>query len=167
MMTALVGQDHTIEGVTALVEAERAQINPCRAAHLLIDAELCLLSLMPHGVVGVVDAARHSLIAHIDGVVSFFGNRGLIGNLIVVRATAGCLRHTGCACYEGILTVYIRPIMKGKAGLWRLLPRLAVAGLDVVHQVLVVIVVDNHLMALPVTLSWCEDNGTGILEHRD
>ena len=54
-----------------------------------------------------------------------------------------------------------------KTWLWRLLPGLAEARLDIADEALVVVVVDNYLMALPVAFTWCEDDSTSILEHWD
>ena len=106
---ALVGQRHTVPLVAALVEIEGTQVNPRGAAHLLVDTELSLLSLMPYGVVSIVDTAINGLIAHIDSVTASFGNSRLVGNHAVFRLAGGSLSHACRSCLKRILTVGIVP----------------------------------------------------------
>ena len=77
-VAAMVGDDDAVEGVAALVEVERAEIDPCRATHLLVHTELRRLPLMPHDVVGIVDAPRQRLVADIDGIAARLGDDGLL-----------------------------------------------------------------------------------------
>ena len=49
----------------------------------------------------------------------------------------------------------------------RILPNLSEARLVIADEVVVVVVVDNHLMALPVALAGCEDDSSGAFEHGD
>ena len=55
--------------------------------------------------------------------------------------------------------------MEGEAGLAREFPRLLGGDLEIAAGSLVVI--DNHLVALPVALAGREDVGSGIFQHRD
>ena len=68
MMTALVAQYHPVIVAATLVEFEGAQVHPGRTAHLLVHAELRGNTLMPHGIVRIVNASLNSLIADIDGI---------------------------------------------------------------------------------------------------
>ena len=107
VVAALVAKRHAVPLVAAFVKVERAEIDPCRTAHLLVDAELRLFALVPYGVVGIVNAALNGLVADIDGILACLGNGGLVGNGAVLRLVGCRLSHTGRAGLEGVLTVNI------------------------------------------------------------
>ena len=164
MMSALIAEYDAIARTGALVEIEGAQIHPRRTAHLLINMKLGRNALMPYGIMGIIDTALYSLIAYIDSIATFFGNIGLIGYLTKLTTIATHLRLSGCSGLKGILVVYIGLRMIGKASRIGLRPRVMTATDFAIAQRCIVI--DNHFLALPVTLTRGENYGASLLEHR-
>ena len=126
-----------------------------------------LFTLVPDSIVGVVDAALYRLVADIDGVASCLGYRGLVAHHAVFRF-AGCrLGPSGGAGLKRILTVLVVAVVHCESWDARVLPRLAKTCFVVANQVVVIVVVDNHLMALPVTFTRRKDNSSGPFKHRN
>ena len=55
-------------------KGERAEINPCAAAHRLVDYEVGLATFMKNRVVGIVGASGQRLIAYIYSIFAILGN---------------------------------------------------------------------------------------------
>ena len=166
-MAAEIADDDAVAGSHASVEIESTQINPGGAAHLLVDTELGRNAFVPHGIVGVVDAAGNGLIAHIDGIASGLGKVGLIVHLAHLVLGACHLSHTGRSCREGILAVAIDAAVHREAGLRRRLPGITEIALLIAegHDAVRGVVVDDDLVLLPVALTRRIDDGAGILQH--
>ena len=123
------------------------------------------LAFVIDGIFGVIDALGQGLIAHIDGVASCLGKIGLIGGFGEALAALAGLHLAGGSCLEGILQVGIGATVEGEAGLARKFPRLLGGDLEIAAGSLVVI--DNHLVALPVALAGRKNVGAGFFQHRD
>ena len=119
-----------------------------------------------HGVVGIVDAVCRRLITDIDGIVARLRNIGLVGYLTVFGLAMRSLGHANSTGCKRILAIGIRSVVLGKAWQRGLLPWVTVARLNIGDESAVVIVVDNHLVTLPVALTRREHVGAGMLEHR-
>ncbi len=94
-MVALIGDSDTVELAVSLIKIEGAQIDPCTTAHLLVDMENGALALVPYGIFGIVDAAVHGLVTHIDGITSLGWEIGLIAGERIATGAGGGLHHTG------------------------------------------------------------------------
>ena len=114
---AEVVEHDTVTVVAALVELKRAEVNPCGAAHLLVDAELGRDALVPHRVMGIVDTALNGLVAHIDGIAACLWDVGIPGDgaLGVGVVDGACL--SGRTRLEGVLFLLVAALVEGKAGL--------------------------------------------------
>ena len=164
MMAAVVGEYYTVSTVRTGIEIEGAEIDPCGTTHLLIDTELGRNALMPDDVVGIVDAAPDGLVAHIDGIAPCLWDGGLPGDGALLSAFSSNLSPTGCSCTEWILVVKIGTSMIGETHGVGSLPEMCTTDLMVAQWR---VVVDNHLMALPIALARCEHDGASALKHRD
>ena len=164
-MAALVGQHHAVPLVAALVEVEGSQIDPRASSHPLVHAELGLFAFVPHGVMGIVNAAVNSLIADVDGIASSLRYGWLVGNHAVLRFAGRRFGHAGRACRKGVLAVNIVAAMKGKALDVCRHPRMPIARLLIAYEAVVVVIVDNDLMSLPVAFTGRIDNGSCPFEH--
>ena len=77
-----IGRDNTIAVLTdvaqfnavalraSALEIKRTEVDPCAAAHLLINTELRRLPLMPDGVACIIDTFVHRGIADVDGITA-------------------------------------------------------------------------------------------------
>ena len=167
LMRTQVIEHHTVTRLVALVEIECSEIYPRRTAHLLIHAELGSHTLMPHSVVGIVDAAWHRLIAHIDSISASLGDIWLIGYLTHVAALLHRLGHPGGSGLEGVLVIHIDARMIGESCRVGLFPLLCALDLHIdAHKGSAGIVVDDHLVFLPIALAGREHHRAGLLEHR-
>ena len=118
---------------------------------------------MPYGIVGVVYAALYSLVTHVHGIVTCFWYRGLIGDTAQVLVTLFRLCHTGRTSPERILLIHIDTWVESKALQVCLLPSVTADFLLI--TALRRVVVYDHLVALPVSLSGHEHDGPSLLQH--
>ena len=163
---AHVGEHHAVELVVALVELERAEIDPRGIAHLLVDAESSGLAFVPHHIFGIGHAVGQGLIAHVDGIAACLRKRGLIGHRAGFLLLARGSHHAGRTGLKGILAIEIDALVAGKARLGSVAPVVAHSHLVIAVE-RGVVVVDDYLMALPVALARSEHDGACILEHRN
>ena len=164
-MSALVGQHHAVPLVATFVEVEGSQIDPRASSHPLVHAELGLFAFVPDGVVGIIDAAVNGLIADIDGIASRLRYGRLVGYHAVLRFAGRRFGHASRSCLEGVLTVNIIATMKGKTLGGCSLPKMPIARLLIAYEAVMVVIVDNDLMALPVAFTGRIDNGSSPFEH--
>ena len=165
-VVAQIVEDDAIVFALALREVECAEIYPSAATHLLIDAEMSLDATMLNRVVGIRNAVRQSLIGDIDGIIAFekyLGHPYSFAQHVLVLYGFG---HAELSHLEGILAILITFFDMGKAYA-SIFPMTFSDALLVTALVEHAIVVDYDFLPLPVAFSWCEDNGSGILEHRD
>ena len=70
---------------------------------------------MPHGVVGVVDAALYGLVTYVDSILSWFRDGGIPDDGTLQMGIVDGTRLTGRTCLKGILTFLVAPLVEGKA----------------------------------------------------
>ena len=122
---------------------------------------------MPHRIRSIVNAVRPSLVTDVDGILALFGEAWLVGNYAVLLLAPRGLRHTRRSGLKRILPVHITPAVAGKALGAGVCPFIFGVNLYVARATHGVVVVDNHLVLLPIALTWGKHRGTGIFEHRD
>ena len=126
-----------------------------------------LLSLVVNGILGIVNAVVHSLIAHINGVPTFFLEIWLPDSSSLV-GFARCGNSSCRAHSKGVLAVAHHSTMPCKSPFVSRCPWLTVAMLRVERLAVrqAPVIVDDNLFWLPVALTWSEDVGACILKHR-
>ena len=109
MVLAQVRERHAVSVALSGIEVKRAQIHPCPSAHLLVHSELRGHTLMPYGVVGIVNALLQRLVTHVNGVAPSlgYGRSPYHGALMIL--IVGGLRLSRRALFKGVLHVYVHP----------------------------------------------------------
>ena len=165
-VVAQVGQGDVVVICFALGEMECPQINPGASTHLLIDAELALDASVLDGIDSVRYAARHGLVGDIDGIIvldeHFRNPKHLACHTLVLCR----LYHAISSFFEGILAILVAFLVVSEAHA-TVLPMEVRDAFLVSAAVPDVIVIDYDFLLLPVSLSWSEDDGSGILQHWD
>ena len=151
---ALVGNDHAVKLAAAFVKVERTQIDPGAAAHLLVDAELRGFAFVPDNVMGIVNTLRQRLIADIHGIAPGCRQGGLVGDETVLFLLLGGLHLSGTSCCKGILAVMVIAAVLCKTVLTRAMPPAVIVHLNIGNARVIHVVIDNHLIALPVAFAW-------------
>ena len=161
---SLIGYNHTVECIAALVKVECAQVDPCSSAHALVDGKLGCFSLVVDDVFRIGHTLGQTLVAYVDSILACFGQVGLIAYLAMVFLLGGfCLPYSSVG--KGILIVFIKSSSGCETYGITVFPFFTIDGLNIIRAFEGIIVVDDHFMLLPVTLTWSEDNGSGILQH--
>ena len=166
-LLAQVRENDAVLFIVTRIEIKRAEIDPSGTAHLLIDVKLCGDALMPDRITGIVDAARNRLITDIDGITASFGDSRTIDGGTLLALIADSRDLTGRTCREGILVILVDTSMELKSdgvarGPTHSHVRLEIDALSGSRR----IIIDDHLMSLPIALTRCEDDGTSLFEHR-
>ena len=170
-----VAQHHLT--LCSLVKGEGSEINPCTAAHLLVDRKLGLAVFVVDGVVCVGGTVGQCLVRHIHRIFAVDRHVGSPGDGALLAFLAYRVCHTERAFGKRILKVFIFGTQIGKARALTLCPRLVAVGLGVERTVCghgavgltnghVGIVVDHHLIRVSVAFARCHDYGAGVLKHR-
>ena len=118
---------------------------------------------MPYGIVGIVHTLRQCLITDVHRIASFLRQIGLIGHQTIVLFLLRSLCLPSTSCPEGVFPIVIVSKMLGKAVLGSGTPVAASVYLDIGRARIGHVVINNHLVTLPVSFSGREDDGTGIL----
>ena len=163
-VVALVGERYAIVLTVASVEEEGAKINPCAAAHLLVDAETGALTSMAHGVKGIADAGGHSRIGHVNGIVAIFGDSRNPNDAARLRATSLRSRHTCSTIEEWIVAIDIYLFRQGEAHAG-IIPAVLPVDLEVKACFVRAVVIDDDFMLLPIAFAWRIDYSACILKH--
>ena len=160
-MGTAVGQFHP--AAATLVEVELAEVNPRAAAHLLIDPEGGLSSLVVNGVQGIVRALGQRFVRYVHGIGAFLFKFGLPYRYAFLSLGKGGYFPVG-SHLERIFSVHVVLLGIGKAH--------ALTGLPSVFAVLFIIsgyrsvVVRYDLLDLPVPLARQQHHRSGAFEHR-
>ena len=152
MGLAVVAHYHHVVAAAALVELEGAEIHPGAAAHALVDLEHGLAALVPHRVLGIVNRLGKGLVTHVHGVAARLGDVGLIDYLAQALARRA-LCHAGSAGAEGVLAIVVVAAVPGKAARGTVAPGVLAVAFGVAQAAVGVVVIHNHLVALPVALA--------------
>ena len=135
---------------------------------MLVDVELGGDTLMPYGIMSIVDATGYGLITDIDGITACLGNGGQIGGDTFVMTVLDRLYLAHGTGQERILSVEIETVVESEACGVGFLPIVCAMRFLINTSVTFgCVVIDNHLTALPVALTGCEHNGTGTFQHRN
>ena len=79
-----VAYDDHVPLTAPRIKIEGAKVHPCAATHLLVYVERGCLSFVVYGVVGIINATLHSLVAHVNGITTTFLYVWLIAYVFVV-----------------------------------------------------------------------------------
>ena len=146
-------------------EAECPQIDPCAAAHGLIDRETALATQMAHRVEGILRTAFDRLVGDVDCV---FAARGQVGAPFgTALAAVGYGLHAACRpLRKGVLAldVDLAPVCESRS---RVEPAAVAGEFDVGRSfVHARIVVGDRLLGLHVAFARQQHVGTRPFEHR-
>jgi hypothetical protein len=166
-----VGERHhrLLVAVSAL-ERERAQVDPCASAHLLVDLELLGAARIVYRIAGVGRGVGQCLVADVDGI---FAVLGYVGIPCGHRRSASLLgrRLAVGAVLERILRVaevgeVVDESLEFACGPFVDAVELLIERLREDLALVVGVVVDNHLVAVGVAFAWQHHVCAGVLEHR-
>ena len=167
----VVGQCHYGLGVAeAFLQRHGAKVNPCSAAHLLVDAEFLGAARVVDRIVCVGRGIGQCLIADVNGIFAILGDVGVPCRGRGVASGYG--RHLAVgAVLEWILGVaevgqVVDEAFPLACGPLLCAVVLAVGGLGIYLAVGVGVIVHYHLMAVGVAFAWQEHVCSGVLKHR-
>ena len=112
---AEVGYYDLVSFAASLVKIKCTQIDPCESAHLLVDLELSLLTLVVYGIESIVNTLCYSLIADVYSIASCFRDGGLIGDGALPGTVVRGFCHACRTGHEGIVLVLVSTLMHGKS----------------------------------------------------
>ena len=153
---------------TSRIEIEVPEVDPCAAAHRLVDAETGRSSFVANRVDRIVRAVRQCFIGDVNGIPAAFRNVGRpTCRADVVRMTYGHgLPERSVA--ERVLGVLVAGLFVGEAGLLAGRPGFRPVSLFVTRRARYRrVVVCDRLFGLYVAFARHQDVGPGVFQHRN
>ncbi len=158
----------------AFIEGEGAEIDPRGAGHALVHMEDTFASQVTDRIDGIGGAVGEGSVGDIDGVLPAFGDVGPPGGgrLAVGILVGGGFAHPSRPRLEGILIDAVHRFRIGKAGRGFAPAAGLLVAAGAAHPSGALaregrVVVTDDLPALEVPFARRDDDGAGVLQHRD
>ena len=163
---SLIGHDNTIELIATFIEIKCAQIDPCAASHSLVDCKFCNLPLVKNEIFSILYTFRQSLITYIDSIFTSIRNIWLIADFTEILLFSGFSLSDGTVS-KRVFPIIVECLYSSKSRFLSCFPFFPIYRFFVVISFDRIIIINYDFLFLPISFTRSENNGTGILKHRN